>query len=303
MGYMDILKRSWHITWDNKILWLFGLFAIGGATGGGSGGSGSGYNFNAGEIYDSGVSDLPVLVSDPTIWFLVALATVALILILAGVIVGIVSYGGLIHLSSEADEGRAVSARAGWCKGLAGFFRVFGIWFLVGLIALVPIAVIITMIVMIIIPMFQIDPGGMVVGIVGVCGLGLVLIVVAIVASVLSSMFIELATRHALLRGLGVFDALSAAWTDIRRRYKDVLFILLILWGISIVFSIAAGIMTAVVAVPAVFAFFAKQWVMGGILMMAAVLLSWLVSAPYKAYTSTVWTVFFHRLRSDQHVL
>ena len=47
-----ILKRAWHILWNYRILWLFGvLLALtsgggGGGNGGGNGGS-SNYNFNS----------------------------------------------------------------------------------------------------------------------------------------------------------------------------------------------------------------------------------------------------------------
>ena len=46
MDYAGILKRAWNVTWNHKILWLFGLFA--GASAGVNGNSFNTSSFNNG---------------------------------------------------------------------------------------------------------------------------------------------------------------------------------------------------------------------------------------------------------------
>jgi hypothetical protein len=47
MGFGDIIKRAWKITWRYRALWVLGLFA--GVTGS-SGGGGGGGNYNFGSL-------------------------------------------------------------------------------------------------------------------------------------------------------------------------------------------------------------------------------------------------------------
>jgi len=45
MNIGEVLKKSWDIIWKFKVLWIFGLFASCGRSGGGGGGGG-GQSFN-----------------------------------------------------------------------------------------------------------------------------------------------------------------------------------------------------------------------------------------------------------------
>ena len=157
-----ILKRAWHILWNYKILWIFGiLLVLTGASSGGNGGgnSGTGYHFDGGGS-GNGSSYNPAWVQQLTDWFQqnveplvthpsqhvatfiwIGVAVLLFILIVSAIyaIVRNVSLTSLIRMVNGYEEtGTKVGFKQGWKMGWSrAAFRIWVINLIVSLPALV----------------------------------------------------------------------------------------------------------------------------------------------------------------------
>ena len=144
------LSRAWKITWNNKILWLFGILASRG------GGGGSNFNYNTGGGGGGGTGgqpgNLPPEVQrffdqlDPNMVTAVVIGLICLGLILAIVVtaLSVIGRGGLIGGIQRANAGSKVTFREAWGIGVKHFWTLFLIGLAVGLITF--LAVVLTVV-------------------------------------------------------------------------------------------------------------------------------------------------------------
>jgi len=313
MGFGDIIKRSWHITWRYRALWVLGLFAgVTGASGsGGSGGGGNSFNPSS-DSGGSGTGDFfrdfnPADWADQLSRFLPAIVAGTMLLVAIGFvfwILGIAARGGLIHAVDTIEEGGSFTLGSAWDAGFGRFWRLLGLSVLLGLpVVLVGLGLAAAVIVPILgaIRMGS-DPSPALFA--PMCGAFVIGIPLLIVGGFILGVMSLLGTRLIMLTDAGVFKAAGDAWHLFRTRIKDTLIMWFITLGLNIVASIVVAIPIAVIAVaaviPAVFLISSQSWPaligVSAVGVLLIVLVSMLYSAIWGTFTSALWTIFFRRL-------
>lgn len=308
MQYGDIIKRAWRITWRHKALWVLGLFAgvsgcqgSGGGSGGGGGSTGDVSGFDPGSLPRNlpGIGDLERLIP------MLIVGTV--VLFFAWVIwalLGMAARGGLVYAVNQAEQGNKIPLSEAWGVGFSYFWPVLGLSILLAL------------------PMWIIGIGiaaGVLLPLVGslaagrepgvelvapVCGsIALGLPLLAIATFVFGLLYL-VALRYVVLGRMRVLESVGAAWSAFRARFKDMLLMWLINWGLNFAAGIVIGIPLAIIGVamlvPGVLSARGGDWsgVVGIALLFVAVaiVVSFLYTAIWGVFTSALWTVFFRRL-------
>jgi len=264
MNHVQILKRSWTITWKYRALWVLGfLLALTSGGGGNGGGSGSNSNFQFGDNnrfnfgdwsqFPEGLADLMRSIEaglrnffrpdnmGTVIGLIVGVSILAIALGVLFTIIRYVSEAGIIRMVNryESTEEK-VSWRQGWRMGWSrAAFRLF----LIDLVVYLPV-------VLGVIALFGCAALPVIVGSVAaedlsvpglVATIGMVLLAVfAIFAlTVVLGLFMELVHREAVLNDGGVFASIRTGWNLMRSHLKDIFILWLIMVGIQIGVGIA----------------------------------------------------------------
>lgn len=306
MNYGDIIKRSWHITWRYKALWVLGIFA---GVSGCQGSTGSNYTRSGSRDFSqfsgqrapiAGLRNFMNAV-DQYLPLLIAATLALLLMVLLLSVLAIAARGGLVTGANAADEGRRLTLSELWGAGFGRF------WTLVGLdiILKLPVAALgLAILVGIGAPLLGTllaggEPGGgTLVSICGVAAIGLPLLLV--LSFVLGVMYL-IALRYVMLGGQRAFEAAGNGWHFFRARFKDTFLLWLINAGLNIAASLALAIPVVVlgvaVAVPMAMAGIADQWsVFAGLVFLLIVLvlaIATLYNGVWGTFTSALWTVFF----------
>lgn len=306
MNWSYLIKRSWQITWRYKALWVLGLFAgISGCQpgGGGSGGGGNRFSTGSGDGLPFDPSSFP---SVDRILLLVIVGAVVLFLVgLVWAVFGIAARGGLVVAADWIESGQDAPLGRLWGAGFSRWFTLFGLELLLKLPILL---VIVALIAAIAVPLIAAtanggDPRPEVLA--PVCGSLLVGFPALIVLSLVLGILYLLAVRFVMLSGMGVTASIGAAWQTLRARFKDV-FVMYFLSGAlnlaaSLVVAVPAALIGLAVAFPMIAALRGNaDWsliagpIAVGVLALVAV--SFVYSAIWGTYSSTIWTLFFRQL-------
>jgi hypothetical protein len=266
-----ILKRSWHILWNYRILWLFGiLLALTGGGGGGGGGS-SGYHINSSNgsngsngynsnfqpgpflqsVMDWYTQNLAPLVEHPNqhlvtiIWIGVAFL---LFILVTGVITTIVRYVSETSIIRMVDEHEQSGTKTGFKEGwkLGWNRRAFRMW-VIDLVMCLPVFLLVILLISFGVlffinsnngnPPFAI--GWMVITI----GCGVFLSIILIVLEIFLSLLRPFFVRMVALEGKAIGDSFRSGWTMFKRNWKSAVVMWLVMLGIGIGFGIAATIL------------------------------------------------------------
>ncbi len=314
MGFGDIIKRAWHITWRYRALWVLGLFAgISGASG--SGGSSGGGNYNSSSPGSGGGASAEQILQglDPANWadqlsrYLPAIIAGTMLLVAVGFvlwIVGIAARGGLIQAVDAIEEGRTFTLGAAWDVGFGHFWRLLGLSVLLGLpMALVALGLAVA----VALPLLGAlrtgsEPG--VATFAPLCGAFLIGVPLLLVGGVILGIMGLVGSRSIMIEGAGVFEAAGRAWSTFRTRIKDTL----IMWFITLGLNLAAGIVVAIplvivivaAIIPAVFMIRSQSWPaligVSSVAVLVITLVLMLYTAIWGTFTSALWTIFFRRL-------
>lgn len=309
MDYSRLISDAWRITWRHKYLWILGLFAAGG------GGCSGTANFNTSSFQLPGSGQNPIgTISDLESWvqahwallgaLLVGLVVVGFILF----VISVMATAGLVAGVDDAAARRPV-ARLGtaWRRGVACFWRLFGMWVLVGLMVLVVMAVLIAILV---VPIAISAADGSGVGGVGVVAavlIGIVMLLALIPVAAVLNIVLEWAARALVLENTGVVASLSRGWRLFRANIGPSLLV----WLVSIVLSLGAGIAIAVVAFAAAIpagVLLAASWgnigpaVLAALGVLGLIVLVVLVAvkAVWATYFSAYWTLAFRQLTAPR---
>jgi len=310
MGFGDIIKRAWHITWRYRALWVLGLFAgISGASTGG----GSGYNSSSSGSHGGAGPEQMFRSLDPATWadhfarYVPAIVAGTMLLIAIGFvlwIVGTAARGGLIRAVDTIEEGRTFTLGAAWDAGFGRFWRLLGLSVLLGL----PMAVVaFGLALAVAVPLVgalrmgsRLSPAVFA----PMCGAFLVGVPLLIVGGVILGIMGLLGTRSIMLEDVGVFEAAGRAWRSFRTRIKDTL----IMWFITLGLNLVAGMVVAIplvivifaATVPAFFLVRSESWAsltgLSVISVLVVTVLLMLYTAIWGTFTSALWTIFFRRL-------
>src|SRR5437867_2579364 len=131
LDFGAVLSRAWKITWDNKILWIFGILA-------GLGSGGGGYNSNFSNLMPKGPGGRPNLppplerffntVQPPVLIAITGgLICLALIIGLVVLALSIIGRGGLIGGVQIAEANGKVTFGEAWQAGLSHFLNLFSL--------------------------------------------------------------------------------------------------------------------------------------------------------------------------------
>lgn len=140
INYLEIFKKAWKITWQNKYLWWFGLFIMlgpGGMNFNSPGGSGDS-NKNADEIFQKAES----FISDYFLWIMAAVGI--MILIALGLwILKIIAQAGLIKTLQDEERIKDGTFANGMKMGRKYLWKLVGLSILLNFSILVVAAVVI----------------------------------------------------------------------------------------------------------------------------------------------------------------
>jgi len=125
LDYSAVLRRAWNLTWNNKILWLFGLFSL--LLSGQFNGPSSGSRFNFSSPTDALPPRLQNLDQAQVITIVLLAFAVILVLGLIGLILAVIARGGLIGGLRLADTQGRVSFSQAFAIGRQKFWTVLGI--------------------------------------------------------------------------------------------------------------------------------------------------------------------------------
>ena len=138
MGYGEVIGSAFQITWRNRYLWFFGVFA-------GAGANIPTPSFNAGDFDFKGPDPADaaapawVQAATPDAGLLVAIGLGVLLVVAVLVVLSLISQGALADSVAAIDRGGERRFRTAWQAGTRHFWRVLG---LVALLLAIVLAVI-----------------------------------------------------------------------------------------------------------------------------------------------------------------
>ena len=278
----NILKRSWKILWNYKVLWIFGILLA--LTAGGSGGSGnSGWRSQAPQSGAGGFTDMlpdkaltentPEWVRQLVDWFVkdveplflnpeqhigtfVAIGVILLLVVLVfSIIAAFVRYPAETAVMRMVDgyetDGTKLSFKQGWKLGWNR--RAFRLW-LIDLLLSLPVVLLISIMIgaglALFMPQFgtSSEPGTG--AIVAAIGLGFLTLFLVVVAAVFLTVLRNFFARAAALDGLTLKESFSYGWGMFKRNWKSAGLMLLVMVGVGIAVGIA-GLILFFLLIPA----------------------------------------------------
>lgn len=259
-----ILKRSWYILWNYRILWIFGILLA--LTTGGGGGNGGGSSSRAPQNNANGFpgtlpGNAPQWMHELSQWFVqnvepvfthpeqhistfvtigVVLLLIILVLCVLAALVRYPSETAIIRMVDEFENsGSKVGFRQGWRLGWTR--RAFRLW-LIDLILSIPVLVFVLLMLsaglIVYASMsstFQVTNG---LGVVAAIGLAFLSCFLIIVFGVFLSLLRNFFVRVAALEDLGVRASLRNGWALFKQNWKSAGLMWLVMIGIGIGFGI-----------------------------------------------------------------
>ncbi|HEV8596989.1 MAG TPA: hypothetical protein VGR23_04640 [Candidatus Dormibacteraeota bacterium] len=301
MPYIDIVWRSFRISWNHKYLWLIALF---------SGEGGGGFNFNASQPASGQGQppDFAAFQTQVTTWInehiglIVALVILWLVLIVAFFILAAVCEGATVRASAEHDAERPFRLGLAWQAGVQTMWAMIRFRLLliaIGLPLLILFVVYATAVVIAIVnqnaaSIFPLLFSG-------------VLLVAAAIPYALYVFFLDrLGTRALVLEQLGARSSIVRAHRLLFKRIGRSLLIWVIALAVGIVVGILVAVAFGIVAIPfaivAVGLFVAHSnafWPLAVLFAIILVPISLVVGGFLAAVSSTYWTLAFRRLDLD----
>lgn len=284
-----ILKRSWHILWNYRTLWIFGFIlalAVGGHGGGNGGGSSSSNSRNNPEATQQAPNDwnwedlngvtpreklndalrqagtkLQELQAAHPVEFqmginlAITLLIVIVILSLVAALLRYVAETATIRMVDEYEQtGVKVGFRQGWKYGWSrSAWRLFLVNFLVNLPRLVFLVVLGLMGWWIVSAALNGEKTALVTSLIAGIGIIFLTCFLTIILMVVLYLVRDLAWRMVVIEGAGVNAALSGAWAMVRRQWKNVGLMWLVMIGLQIAWGLVFFILFIPLMVVSVF--------------------------------------------------
>jgi hypothetical protein len=288
--YLNILKRSWEITWNNRYLWWFGLFV--------ALLNFSGINFyfdsfekNNGADFQKG--KLAEFISQNT--HLIAIGAIAILIIFIGfVILNILGRGALINSIGEKIENKFSGFKSGLAEGKKSFWKIFLISASLGLFLISASVIIVSPIV------FLFYNGNYIAGLF----MSLLAILILIPLIILSSYLKIFGYLYITLGKIGFWPSLENAYTLFRKNFWEsivmgLLFIPLSILLTMIMLMLIIPLIIVFIAFGFLIFFLAGKiavivWAILGIFAILAIIL--FVRSVYEVFSQSVWILFFYEI-------
>jgi hypothetical protein len=302
MDYGALVRDAWRITWRHKYLWLLGFLA--GEAGG------CGISYNIGDIdptrFDSVVPESTFNRTESWLnahWEIVILIIAGFFLLgLVLLVVSLIARGGLIAGVDEISRGGRPTLGRAWGAGVRRFWRLLGMYLLIGVTIFVVIGLVLAAIIVPLVIWASSDAQPGPAWIVLLVMLVLLLALLAIPVALGVQLVTTWGTRSLVLDQTGIVESLGAGWRLLRRRLGTSILLLLLSLVIGLAVAMLIGIAVAAIAIPVGIGAVASDadagllW--GGITLLGLVLLAATVigSAITGTFFSAYWTLAYRRL-------
>ncbi|MBN1976452.1 MAG: hypothetical protein JW918_03535 [Anaerolineae bacterium] len=307
LGY--ILRRAWRITWEHKLLWIFGILVSTGMVS-------TRLGLSSGQ-WEAAVQELPPGLQQPIVDFMNGpyAAAVAAALAVLGFIVGfglsllsVLGRVGLVHQVRAVEEYGVAVLKGGWLAGKQRLWQAFFARLLLALPAgLVVFIGALPAVVAWLLTVGQEQLEAQVFGVLTTGALGLICLAPATFLSLLLSLPIgvlqRLAVRACVLEKLGVRASVARAWGMLRESPGW----LALVWLILAAISAGAMILVGLPLVAVWWLLFSTAWLamffsplFSVILMLLLGLATWVVASAIggllETFSSTTWTLAYREL-------
>ena len=266
-----ILKRTWHILLNYKVLWIFGFLLAITSGGNGGGSSGSGYQFSSETVYTRSNGTNPNFQPGPfwrelTDWFNQNISPLfehpdqhvitfiwigvafLLFILIVGVITSILRYvseTSVIRMVDEYEQtGTKVGFKQGWKMGWNR--RAFRMW-VIDLVISLPVMLFIALLTGLgVLFFFSVTNGNIALafgGTIAAIGCAFLFIFAFIVLMVCLSLLRQFFVRAAALEEAGIGASFRRGWVLFKNNWKSAALMWLVMLGIGIGFGIVGMIL------------------------------------------------------------
>ena len=308
MQYMDIVWRSFRLSWRHKYLWLIALFSgEGGAnfnfgSSGGGGGGGGGGTSRAGQIDTTAIQDQITRFLSDYAGLIIALVVASIVLAVVFFFLAAICEGATIRATAEHDAERPWGLGLAWRAGLHTLWPIVRFRLLLLALGLPLLLLVIGFVVGTVIAIANHNGGAAVPLIIG----GVFLILAAIPYSIYLFFLDRLGSRALVLEQLGATASIARGHRLLFKRFGRTLLVWLLSIATGIVVGILAACLLAIVFIPLL--------ILGGVIaasnsggilplvVIGALLLiplSLVVGGFLSAQSATYWTLAFRRLDLD----
>ncbi|MBC7251799.1 MAG: hypothetical protein H5T62_16165 [Anaerolineae bacterium] len=298
MDYGNILSRAWRITWDHRVLWLFGLLAS----------LSFEFRLNVDNLPPSTQQWLREVASHPAFGPVVAgIIVLSLLVELLLAVLNALGRAALVDQVNRIEEGNPVSASSGWEAGKRYGWRVFLIAFLLGLPSMVIILAGLVPVLIASVRDGWISGEGVpnIVNLVFLCFVPSCCL--AAVLGIVLNTIGALAERTCVLEGRSVWQSIRGGWELLRDNLGSVGMLWLILLGlrigISLILGIPACLLVTLAVVPTMLLM--QESLSAGLAGLCGVaFLFWVagtaVNSVIETFFSTCWTLGYRDLRAPK---
>jgi hypothetical protein len=317
VNHVNIIKQALKMTWRYRPLWLFGFFL---ALCGGNGGGGGGGNFNFSNSFsgeDFGqfgeVPQPPSIEPGVVVALIIGIFCLVVLLAVVGVVIQVVTRTALIGMVRQISRTEAVTVADGW---RIGWSRNAWRLFLVGLVIGIPWFVItITLLLLAFSPLVLLFAGDTTLTVIAIAATivaFLFVLLILIILGVALTLLLDLARRRVVLEDQGVIATIGDTVGMIRRSFKDIILIWLLLLGagfawffIALLIVLPVSLLAAafVGIMPAVLVYLLTDSVVGAVIagaplaLLTFILISTAAGGLYLIFRSAVWTLTYLEIR------
>ena len=260
-----ILKRAWHILWNYKILWIFGILLAmtSGGRGGGNGASGnSGSRFNGNNGFPAITQSTNPTVQQLNHWFqqniepLVQypaqhIATfvwigvgLLLFILVVGTLLALIRYPSETAVIRMVDEYEQTGTKVGFKQGwkLGWNRRAFRMW-VIDLVVSLPVILLLAVLGGLgLLVYFSVKNGSqaaIATSVITTIGCAFLFIFAFVILMVLLSLLRQFFVRAAALENTRIGESFRYGWAMFKRNWKSAVLMWLVMLGIGIAFGIA----------------------------------------------------------------
>jgi len=267
MDPIKILKRAWAILWSYRALWIFGfILALTTASGGGGNAGVNGTNRNnpnpnvftapqnglpfgeqINQFFQQGVQifERPPL-NNANLWIGIAIAlfVIILVLVVVSAFFRYISETALIRMVDQYEQtGEKATVRQGFRFGWSRTsWRLFLINLLVNLPTILAVLFLIAVGVVVFLLFSSGSPVWPVAGVIALIGVFFLLIFILIILNALLNVLRHFFWRVCALEGSGVFESIRSGFAMVKRNWKNVGLMWLIMIGLGLAWVIASFI-------------------------------------------------------------
>ena len=285
MDPVKILKRAWHILWNYRTLWVFGLILALTAAGssGGSGNSGTRFSGNGNnrsyqaplpenwreeigkafeeagktlqKVFQEGLPALGISHAELTTLIWIAVVFV-LFMTVVGIIMAIARYVSETAVIRMVDEYEATDTKMSVQQGFRiGWSRTSWRLFLINLIVHIPVFLLLIVMAAIGFMIYTTVAGQggsfAVPGVIAGIGAAFLAIFVVVIVSIFLGLLRHFFWRASALEDLGVIDSLRRGFEMVRENWKNVGLMWLIMVGLGIAWALVS-IIAVILTIPVV---------------------------------------------------